>query len=171
MKSRPTKRQFLYQDLTVGRMPSRVEKKSERLQAAAAVRALAFEGVLDLIGCGPAAAVINTRYDRYPDRGQRHLNDQLNPVNAWGNSHGQSRGDGGANKRRNDTNQEGEPERDVLPTRRNDASQDTDDQANYQRCDDSRYFHCHSPQVDLMTMMHPPEVGSNINFGDPIANQ
>src|SRR5215217_8386368 len=123
------------------RLASRGRKN--RLQAAAAARLLAFEGVLDLIGCGPA--VVDARHDRYPDCGQRHLNDQLNPVNAWGRGHAQSRGDGGANKCRGDTNQQGEPDRNVLPTRRNDAAQDTDDQADHQRSDDSGYFHSDPP--------------------------
>jgi len=102
--------------------------------------ALALESVLDLFGSRPAV-VVDTSHDRYPDRGQRHLNDQLKPVNADGSGDPNSRGDGGANERRDDSNQQGEPEWDVLPTRCNDAPQDADDQANYQRSDDSGYFH------------------------------
>jgi hypothetical protein len=79
-------------------------------------------------------------YQRRPRR-QRHLNDQLKPVNASRSGDAQSRGDGGADERRQDTNQQGEPEWDVLPTRCNDAAQDADDQANHQRSDDSGYFH------------------------------
>ena len=96
---------------------------------------------------GLAAPVIHASDDGDAYRGERNLNDQLDPVNAASGRNPEGRGDERAYQGRNDTHDEREPYRNILPARRHNPAQDTDDQPDDHSGDEPSHLHVRPPSI------------------------
>src|SRR4051794_30668539 len=83
----------------------------------------------------PATAVQAAHYADQDD-GRTELEQDLDPVDARGVGHPDPPRDTGADERGDDTDDDGQPDGDVLLARQYQPGQRTDDQADHDRADD-----------------------------------
>src|SRR4051812_19852668 len=90
---------------------------------------------------GEATTASDPRHQRHADSGEDDLEQQLDPVEALGVGDADGPGDHGAQKGGHDTDDDREPDRDVLPAGYDQATQHTDDQTDDQRGNDAGDSH------------------------------